>query len=346
MDNQEKSKGRLALKILVINLMPAIGEFLFVTPVFKVIKTAFPEAAVHALTASQVYPICRYSRFIDKIITFDKKGRQAGLIEHFRLVGKLRKEGYDLVINLNPSERASFLAAFSGGKKICGFAVKAFRSFFSPYLERDPMIHCADSYLKALEELGIPKLEQNTLEMEYDSESEKKANRMWQACDLQNQIVVGIHPGANWPNKRWVPEYMAQLSDKLREDGVKTVFFGGEADLEIVAKVVAQCKLKPVIFTGKLNLPELAAMIQKCTVFVSADSGPMHIAASRQVPVVALFGPTNPKRYGPYHTPHRIIQPDSDCIMCGVGECKFGTGCMKWISPEKVYQGVRSFLES
>lgn len=334
----------MALKILIINLMPAIGEFLFVTPVFRVIKTAFPEASVHALVASQVYPICRHSRFIDKIIAFDKTGSQAGLLEHFRLVKKLRDERYDLVINLNPSERASFLAAFSGGEQICGFAAGGFQRFFSPCLERDPSLHCADSYLKALEEIGVPKLAQNTLEMEYDPESEQNAARMWRAYDLQNRIVVGIHPGANWPNKRWVPEYMAQLSDKLREDGIKTVFFGGKADLETVEKVVAQCKVKPVIFTGKLDLPELAAMIQKCAVFVSADSGPMHIAASRQVPVVALFGPTNPNRYGPYHTPHQIIQPDSDCIMCGVGECKLGTGCMKRISPEKVYQAVRSFL--
>lgn len=326
--------------------MPAIGEFLFVTPVFKVIKHAFPKAIIEALVASEVYPICRYNRYIDKIISFDKRGKQAGLLEHFRLIKKLRKAGYDLVINLNPSERASLIAAFSGGKKVCGFAVRGLKRFFSPYLERDNSIHSADSYLKALKELGIDFSGMNHLEMEFDQRSKQKAERMWLECNLQNQVVVGIHPGANWPNKRWPPKYMAVLSDKLQENGVKTVFFGGKADITTVEKVVAQCKVKPIIFTGKLKLLELAAMIKKCAVFVSADSGPMHIAAAQQVPVVALFGPTSPKRYGPYHTPHKIIQPDSDCLMCGTGECKLGKSCMGYISPEKVYQAVQFFIES
>ena len=332
------------MKILIINLMPAIGEFLFVTPVFNVIKHAFPKATIEALVASEVYPICRYNRNIDKIIAFDKRGKQAGLLEHLRLIKKLRKADYDLVINLNPSERASFIAAFSGGKKVCGFAARGFKRFFLPYLERDQSIHSADSYLKALKELGIDFSGVNHLEMEFDQTSKQNAERMWLECNLQNQVVVGIHPGANWPNKRWPPGYMAILSDKLQEDGFKTVFFGGKSDIEIVEKVVAQCKAKPVVFTGKLSLLELAAMIQKCAVFVSADSGPMHIAASQQVPVVALFGPTSPKRYGPYHSTHQIIQPDSDCIMCGTGECKLDKSCMETISPEKVYQAVRSFL--
>ena len=89
--------------------------------------------------------------------------------------------------------------------------------------------------------------------------------------NLQDQIVVGIHPGANWPNKRWPPDYMAILSEKLQEDGFKTVFFGGKSDIEIVEKVVAQCKVKPVVFTGILSLLELATMIQKCVVFVSGQ---------------------------------------------------------------------------
>lgn len=76
-------------------------------------------------------------------------------------------------------------------------------------------------------------MKENTLEMEYDRQSEENANRVWPENNLLNQVVVGIHPGANWPNKRWLPEYMAILSDKLQEDGVKTVFFGGKAQFEL-----------------------------------------------------------------------------------------------------------------
>lgn len=329
------------MKILVINLMPAIGELLFVTPVFKVINQAFPEAAVDALISKDVRQICLYNPYINKIISFDKRGRQAGIIDHFKLIRKIRKTQYDLVINLNPSERASLLAAFSGGGKVCGFASKSFKRFFSPYLIKDRSIHSADCYLKALREIGIPNTIDNKLEMEYDQQSQATADQIWHKKNLQNQIVVGIHPGANWRSKRWKPEYLAKLSDMLHQDGIKTVFFGGPADIEIVEKVVTLAKIKPVTLTGKLNLLELAAVIKKCSVFLSGDSGPMHIAVSQQVPVVALFGPTSPVRYGPYHSPHIVIQPNIN-ILTGEDKKKY----MEYISPGQVYQAVCSLLNN
>lgn len=111
-----------------------------------------------------------------------------------------------------------------------------------------------------------------------------------------NQTVVGIHPGVNQHKKRWKPEYLTEFSDLLQQNGIKTIFYGGKADLEIVNKVFSICKFKPVTLTGKLNLLELAAVIKKCSVFVSADSGPMHIAVSQQIPVVALFGSHQPDK--------------------------------------------------
>lgn len=324
--------------------MPAIGELLFVTPVFKVIKQAYPEAIVEALVASQVNEICIFNQYIDNIIIIDKNGRQAGIWEHLELIRKIRKAQYDLVINLNRSERTSLIAAFSGGKKVCGFASKVFKLFFNPWLKKDRSIHSADSYLKVLRAIGIPSQTKNYLEMRYDEKVVEKANRMWQKNFLANSKVVGIHPGANWPNKRWKPEYLAILSDMLQQSGIKTVFFGGKDDLHIVEKVVGLCKVRPVVYTGKLTLLELAAMIKKCSVFVSADSGPMHIAASQQVPIVALFGPTNPIRYGPYNVPHLILQPDNDYIMDG--ECKLEKNSMDLIFPKKVYQAVLSLLET
>lgn len=334
------------MKILVINLMPAIGELLFVTPVFKVLRQAFPEATIEALLASQVHQICAYNPYIDTVITIDKTGDQTGILEHYKLIRKIRKVRYDLVINLNPSERASLIAAFSKGKRICGFASKWLNPFFNPWQKKDRSIHSADAYLKALNKIGIPSQTENYLEMRYNEKAEEKSNRIWQDNFLPDSNVVGIHPGANWPNKRWKPEYLAMLSDMLQQRNIKTVFFGGRDDLQIVDKVVELCKVKPVIMTGKLTLLELAAMVEKCSVFVSADSGPMHIAVSQRVPVVALFGPTSPTRYGPYNVAHRIIQPDSNCIMCGSGRCKFETNCMEFIAPEKVFHAVLDLLSN
>ncbi|NLW45719.1 MAG: glycosyltransferase family 9 protein [Firmicutes bacterium] len=329
------------MKILVINLMPAIGELLFVTPAFKVIRQAFPEATIDVLIAEDVRQLCLYNRNLDKIISFDKKRGQAGIIAHFKLIREIRKYRYDLVINLNPSERASLIAALSRGKKICGFATKSFKLFFNPYLVKDRSIHSADCYLKALREIGIPNIGDNKLEMEYDRQSQAIADRIWLENNFQNQTIVGVHPGANWPSKRWKPEYLAKLSDMLQQDGIKMVFFGGPSDIEIVEKVASLTKIQPVILTGKLNLLELAAVIKKCSVFLSGDSGPMHIAVSQQVPVVALFGPTRPARYGPYHSPHIVIEPDNN-ILANEDKKKL----MEYITPGQVYQGIYSLLKN
>lgn len=330
------------MKILIVNLMPAIGESLFFTPVFRIVKQAFPHATVDALIAEDVRQICLYNPYIDKVISFDKRGRQAGLIEHLKMIRKIRETRYDLVINLNPSERASALAAFSGGKKVCGFASKFLKRFFNPYLIKDRSVHCVDCYLKALRELGIPvpNSADIKMEMEYAQQSKLTADRIWLENNLNDQTVVGIHPGGSSAGKRWKPEYLAELSDMLQRNGLKTIFFGGPTEIGIAEKVVALAKIKPVVLTGKLNLLELAAAIKKCSVFLSGDSGPMHIAVSQQVPVVALFGPTSVVRYGPYNCPHVVIQPAQN-ILANEDKEKL----MEYITPEQVYQGIYSLLK-
>ncbi len=333
------------MKILVINLMPAIGELLFSTPVFKVVREAFPEAIIEVLVSAQVHQLCAHNPNIDKIITINKTGDQS-LPAHLSLIMEIRQSRYDLVINLNRSERTSLLAIFSGGKRICGVASNWLKPFFKPGLKRDHSIHSVDSYLKVLREIGIPVQPDNFLEIIYDEKVGEKADRIWRENSLPDKNVIGIHPGANWPNKRWKPEYLAILSDMLQQSGIRTVFFGGRDDLSIVDKVITLCNAKPVILTGQLTLLELAAIVKKCAVFVSADSGPMHIAVSQRVPVVALFGPTSPTRYGPYNIAHRIIQPDSNCIMCGSGSCERETNCMEFVAPEKVFQAILDLLSN
>ena len=174
----------------------------------------------------------------------------------------------------------------------------------------DRSVHCVDCYLKALRNWVFPFPIPAMLD-KWSMTNSPEVNRgtRWLGIIWMTKPLSEFIPAEAAPANVGKAEYLAELSDMLQGDGLKTIFFGGPAEIGIVEKVVALAKIKPVVLTGKLNLLELAAAIKKCSVFLSGDSGPMHIAVSQQVPVVALFGPTSVVRYGPYNCPHVVIQP-------------------------------------
>ena len=114
-------------------------------------------------------------------------------------------------------------------------------------------------------------------------------------------------------------------------------------DVPMVEEIVARMSARPVVFTGKLALQELAGLTRKCAAFVSGDSGPLHIAVSQHVPVVAIFGPSNPVRYAPYQIPHALVQSSEPCLACGLHDCDHHR-CMRMLTVQQVYHALRSLL--
>ncbi len=319
------------MRILAINLMPFLGDLLFVTPVFHVLRHSFPDATIDALVENSVREVVSGNPHLSRVITVDKRGRDSGLIGHLRLIKSIRRAKYDLVLNLNGSERTTLIAACSGGKKIRGFAAQGPFSLLYPSVKRNEHIHRAESYLNALAEIGLPVGIRPGLEMYPDRASEDAVEAIWREQKLADRTVIGIHPGAGWPSKRWTLTGLAQLTDMLLEQGLQVVIMGGPGDVGLVNTLITLVTRKPVVLTGRLGLLELAAAIRRCSVFVSADSGPLHVAASQQVPSVALFGPTDPDRYGPYKV-RRVIVRALD-------------GCVGSISVEEVFAAVQELLQ-
>lgn len=328
-------------KILVINLM-YLGDLLFMTPLLRTLRSNYPAAKIDLLVDQNNQSVVLYNPYISELIAIDKKGYHNKLPNYLRLLFSIRKECYDLVINLHPNERASAIAAFCGAKQIVGLSAKGFGRFFSELVHKRRDIHQVDAYLEIGKILGL-RMDNHGLEMQVDRISKQNAEKLWAEAGLWNTKVIGLNTGGSWPTKRWTTDGFAKLAEMLQQDGYQVVFFGGPMDKSMVDEIVGRMKKKPVIFTGRVNLLELAALIKKCTVFVSGDSGPMHIATSQGVPVVAIFGPSDPVRYAPYHISHCIIKADVECLACGEHKCEHHS-CMKNVTPAQVFLAVKEII--
>ncbi|MBU2699030.1 lipopolysaccharide heptosyltransferase II [Sporomusaceae bacterium BoRhaA] len=335
-------------KILVVNLM-YIGDLLFATPFLRSLRQHYPEVQISLLVDEKNADVVRFNPNISEIIFIDKKGYHGKIQNFSRLIGNLRRRNYDLVINLHRNERSSALAAFSGGKRIIGFSKPGFSLFFDKVVEERKDIHQAQAYLEILKSVDIPIVDCG-LEMWVDEKSTQAAAAMWQQAFRQadgSYPVIGLNTGGSWPTKRWTADGFAQLADQLLDKGYGVCFFGGSMDRQdvdvILQKVERVASPRIAIFTGKTTLLEMAALVKKCAVVVTGDSGPMHIAVSQRVPVITLFGPSDPVRYAPYQQQDAVILSARDCLRCGLHECQ-GHECMKEIGVDEVLKKISEKL--
>lgn len=337
-------------KILVINLMH-IGDLLLVTPVLRTLRSNFPSSHITLLADAKIADLVKYNKNIDQLIAIDKKGYHDKLWNYLKLIGEIRREKFDLVINLHRNERASFLAGLSGAGKIVGYSTFGPHVLFDKVLEnRKRVKHQVEAHFDVLREtLGITVIDDRGIEMWLDEPAEDEAARLWSAAFGTDGAlpVIGLNSGASWPTKRWPKEYFADLADRLLEAGYGVAYFGGPMDVELVRETVALMKnsthARLAIFTGKVNLLVLAALFKKCAALITNDSGPMHIAVAMDVPLVSIFGASPVIGFSPYNDKSVVIKSDADCHPCYQHHC--GTlHCMKGISVDKVLEATMEII--
>lgn len=345
----------MPMKILVINMLH-IGDLLLATPVLRTLRENYPDAHIALLADAKIDGLVRYNKNIDDLISVDKKGYHNKLSNYLRLIGDIRRRKFDLVINLHPNERASALAAFSGAKRIVGYSSPGFGFFFDTLINnqnfdhkrknRVDIPHQADEHLEMLENvLGLKKLEDPRLEMWLDEATTQKSDKLWFAAFGNPAYkVIGLNTGASWPTKRWTTQGFAAVADRLLDLGYGVAFFGGPMDVENVREIQSlmdnPTHPRLAVFTGKVNLLELASLIRKCSVFLTNDSGPMHVAVAQQAKVVAIFGSSNEVGFGPYDRRSVIVTTnEAECRPCGRHNCDHHS-CMRKISPEVILHHV------
>lgn len=288
-------------KRIIVTFLMQLGDVVLTTPFIHALRNAAPDSHITYLADKKVADVVRNNPNLDEVLTIDKKGRDKSIQGLIRYAQKISRGKFDLLINLHPNERCSFLDSVAEVPLKMGCSHFLFRPFFTQVTPLKRNLHAAEMYLDVLGQLGVQDLSNNGLEIFPDDRAVLAAEKFWreQGVDYED-VVVGLNIGSAVEAKRWPVERFAALADLLTEQGARIVYFGGTAERELVEQAKALMHTQPVTATGAFSIAELAAAVGRCKIFITNDSGPMHIAVSRKVPVIALYGPSHPELYGPY----------------------------------------------
>jgi lipopolysaccharide heptosyltransferase II len=352
------------LRILVIALS-GIGDALLFTPAARVLRSKFPEATIDALVmfkgARQVY---ERTGLFDHVIHHDFLNRSK--LGSLRLTLRMRGE-YDVSLSVYPSNRKEYnLIQYLIGAKDRG-AVKYLRRDGTEFgflnnrrIVEDDSLHCVEENVALCEMMfGFKAGEIPDLFFPLSGGELSFADSFAESNKLgEGNLVIGFHPGTatfkNQIKRRWEPEKFASLGRKLAKDlKARVLVFGGPDEAELKSSIVAAAGSPDVMAVDAPGIPETAALIKRCDIFVTNDSSLMHVASAMKRKVVAIIGPTNTNYIHPWHTDYEIASLNLDCSPCFIysprplkcfrHDVKFK--CIKELHVDLVFNKIQSLLD-
>lgn len=327
-----------------------IGDAIMTTPAVRTIRENFPDSDITLLALSWVADVFAACPHIDHIFSYDKKGRHQGLKGKLHLAAELRTVHFDMAILLQNAFEAALITRLARIPVRAGYTTDGRGILLSHGVRRHPDIgsrHQVHYYQEMLQGLGLqpgPDVLELFLEPSAVREAETVIKKASQGRDVS---VIGLNPGAAYgPAKRWPAKKYGELGRQLATatNGL-IVIFGTEADQEAAAEISAAAGDQVLDLTGKTSLALAMACIDRCHVFVTNDSGLMHVAAALQTPLVAVFGSTDHVATGPFSEKATIIRRPLDCSPCMKTHCpKDHFQCMEQISVDEVAEAALQFL--
>ena len=299
------------LKKILVFSFSFIGDAVLSTAVIQPLRKRFPDAHITFLVGPSAFDLLATDPNIDATLVYDNRGEHAGWRERLRLIKTLRADKFDLVINLRDSLTARCIGAEHWGMA-----------------RGDSNRHAVIRYLETLQRHNVETTDAHPHLQLTESERADADHFLAEASWTSERLLIGIHPGGNWAYKLWDARNYAQVANTLaKKRNAAILLFAGPNERELQAQVAELMDVPPILVkTG--NLRRLAALIAACDVYIGNDTGPMHIAAAVDTPVVALFGSTNHIRSGPYGDTHTVVQSGIDlgCNPCHPGRHPGGCG--------------------
>ena len=327
-----------------------IGDAIMTTPAVRTIRQNFPDSDITLLALPWVADVFAACQHVDHIFVFDKNGRHQGHRGKLRLAADLRAENFDLTILLQNAFEAALITTLARIPIRAGYTTDGRGLLLTHGVRKHPDIgskHQVHYYQEMLRGLGLqpgPDVLELFLEPSAIQEAEALLDKALQGKDVP---IIGLNPGAAYgPAKRWPVRKYGELGRRLAKaaDGL-ILIFGTEADQVAAAEISAAAGDQLLDLTGKTSLALALALIDRCHVFVTNDSGLMHVAAALRTPLVAIFGSTNYVATGPYSDKATIIRKPLDCSPCMKTHCpKDHFQCMEQITVDEVAQATLHFL--
>lgn len=279
-----------------------LGDVVFLTPALRVLRMNFPTAQIICFAPERCKDVLASNPYIDEVIPFDERNKHRSLWAKIRLVRELRRLGLDRVYLFHRSFTRALLMRLGGAKQRIGYATKG-RSFLltHPVTEPEGPMHAVDFSLELLRRSGLRVTTDAVYEFYYEKQDLERIRRLLEELRVGGDRLVAINPGANWLPKRWPAEHFRNLAQELvRRYRVNVVVTGSKDDRPLIDQIVAVARDPRIVSLGGfITLRELGALFSLCTLVLSSDSGPMHIAAGVGANVIGIFGPTDPRLTGP-----------------------------------------------
>lgn len=335
---------------IIVRMPNWIGDAVMAMPILADLKRKWPEAKITVMCQGVIGTLLEKDPHVDHIYSFKKANGWIHRLHRSDIVNTLCEGKYDLGILLTNSFSSAWWFLRGQVKNRVGFTDSIRRyllNFPVDYPENKEVEHQVITYKRLLEPLDIP-ISQTPPHLYLSPEEIASAHQFLKnlGIDLNKQILVGINPGAAYGSaKCWPPERFKTLTERLIQNPDLFVLYFGDANTEsLVSDICKNFSERVVNLAGKTTLRELIALINCCSIFLTNDSGPMHIAAALNVKLLALFGSTNEVKTGPYPK-GIVIHKHVECSPCYKRTCPIDFRCMKRITVDEVYEQLQKMIQ-
>jgi len=345
-------KNRYTLKRILVIRTDRIGDVILSTPAMRALRQRYPDALIAAMVSPYTKEIVEGSPFLDEVIVYDKELTHKGWLSTLRFAFALRQKMFDAALVLHPTNRVHLIAFLAGIPKRVGYNKKL------GFLLTDKVEHLKQLGEKHELEYSLDlagfldaQTQDKTLFMPIKSESEKWAEGFIEGLRIRKEEgLLIINPSASCPSKIWPPERFAEVADILaKRYGLKVIIVTGALDSPLAEKVIKNMHAPAISLAGKISLSQLASILKRASLFISNDSGPVHICSALNVPVISIFGRSqaglSPRRWGPVGVKDKALHKQVGCVECLAHNCKRGFACLNAITVSEVVSCASSILK-
>jgi heptosyltransferase II len=332
-----------------------VGDAIMALPALRSVRRRFPETEIAIVARPYVADIYRDQEICDQLIPYDPKGLHAGFSGRERLATELRAQKFDVALLLQNAFDAAWLAWRAKIPERIGYARDA-RSFLltkAVSLPRHGEIpaHERFYYLELLRRVGWldSVLDETFISLKVPEDKRRSAGEfLYNSGVRQGALRIAIGAGASYGSaKCWPPSRFAEVANRLQSEAdADVILFGTAAEASVSTAISAEMRRPPIDLTGKTAIADLPALLSHCHLFIGNDSGAMHVAAAVGLPIVAVFGPTDPGGTAPVTPRCSIVQQKPYCSPCFLRRCPTDHRCMTAITADIVGSAARPWLSS
>lgn len=334
---KKRSKEQVGRILIVRN--DGIGDAVLSLSALRSMRNSYPGAKIYVLASTLNHEIFSQDNLVDGVLILNHK---SCLLDKFRAVVLIKKMRFDLALDLRHGDTLTeaIIIFLAGIPEKIGYAVGKHGFLFTrqEHLEDPDNTHETDITLNIAKASGASVSQREFLWTVGDSEK-GSVSRFFKEIGIENEdLLIGVNPGGNNSNQRWGVEKFSSLCDRIIEDyHAKIIFTGSLQEQLIVQQILDNMYKKDAVSTaGRFNLRELFALIERCSLFISNNTGPLHMACALRIPTISINGPTVFNRWEPLGDKNLALKKELPCQPCGLPEC-LRARCMQMISVDEAF---------